>query len=399
MLKVVIVGCGKIADAHVLQIQRIKGCQIVGVCDSESLMAYQLSERFAVKRYFDDLPELLSETRPDVVHITTPPQTHFDIAKRCLEWGCHVYMEKPFTICEEEAQRLIALANAKGLKMTVGHDFQFTHVTRRMRALVQSGFLGSKPVHIESYNSFEFGQSGYAGALLNDKQYWERRLPGKLLHNNISHGIARIAEFLTSESPQVIALGFTSSFLKSIGEDEIIDELRVTIFDGERTTAYFTFSSQMRPALHEFRIFGSKNGLMLNQFQETLIKLRGSRFKLYAEHFIPPLITAQQYLGNVVTNLRTFWARDFHMKTGMKYLIESFYRSIEEGTPLPISYREILLTAKIMDTIFAQLSVQKEQLASVRGTEERRISCETAASGRPMGSPENRQIPLSVSPT
>jgi len=43
------------------------------------------------------------------------------------------------------------------------------------------------------------------------------------------------------------------------------------------------------------------------------------------------------------------------MKAGMKCLIESFYRSILEGTAEPIPYREILLTAKIMDSIFAQL--------------------------------------------
>jgi hypothetical protein len=43
------------------------------------------------------------------------------------------------------------------------------------------------------------------------------------------------------------------------------------------------------------------------------------------------------------------------MKSGMKYLIESFYASIEHDTPPPIPYREILLTARIMDTIFDQL--------------------------------------------
>ena len=49
------------------------------------------------------------------------------------------------------------------------------------------------------------------------------------------------------------------------------------------------------------------------------------------------------------------------MKSGMKYLIESFYRSISEGDPLPIPYREILLTAKIMDEIFEQLAVRDAQ--------------------------------------
>src|SRR2546428_6354341 len=361
MLKVAIVGCGKIADSHASQIQRVEGSEIVGVCDSEPLMARQFYERFAVKRYFTDLTELLSDARPDVVHITTPPESHYDIARVCLERGCHVYVEKPFTLHEKEAQGLVALADEKGLKLTVGHDDQFSHVARRMRTLVQSGYLGGAPVHMESYYCYELGY-GYARALLGDKHHWVRRLPGRLLHNIISHGIARIAEFLTSDSPQVIAYGFVSPFLKKIGERDIVDELRVIICEEERTTAYFTFSSQMRPSIHQFRVYGQKNGLILDQDQETLIKLRGGRVQSYGEKVIPPVVFAEQYLGNLIANVRTFLARDFHMKSGMKYLIESFYRSIIHGTPVPIPYREILLTARIMDAIFDQLGARQSQV-------------------------------------
>ena len=54
---------------------------------------------------------------------------------------------------------------------------------------------------MESYYCYEMAATGYSGALLDDKGHWVRKLPGKLLHNIISHGVARIAEFLTSESP------------------------------------------------------------------------------------------------------------------------------------------------------------------------------------------------------
>jgi len=117
----------------------------------------------------------------------------------------------------------------------------------------------------------------------------------------------------------------------------------------------------MRPSLHHFRIYGDKNGLELDHDQETLVKLRGTRFKSYAERFVPPAQMAQQYMGNLITNMGRFWARDFQMKSGMKYLIESFYRSIRDGAPVPIPYREILLTSRIMDTIFAQLNQDASQ--------------------------------------
>jgi predicted dehydrogenase len=356
MLKVAIVGCGKIADAHAAQIQKIEGCEMVGVCDREPLMARQLYERFPVKQCYTNLPELLSEARPDVVHITTSPESHFDIARLCLEHGCHVYVEKPFTVYAEQAQRLVDLADEKGVKLTVGHNEQFSHVARRMRALVDSGYLGGVPVHMESHQCYDLGDTRYARVLLADKKHWVRRLPGQLLQNLISHGIARIAEFLTSDAPRVIAYGFVSPLLKGIGEEEIVDELRVIISEEERATAYFTFSTQMKPLIHEFRIYGPRNGLVLDQDHDILIKLRGRKFRSYADKFMPPVFFAKQHLGNLVTNVRLFFDRDFHVDSGMKYLIESFYHSIREDVPVPIPYREILLTARIMDAIFEQIS-------------------------------------------
>lgn len=367
MLKVGIIGCGKIADAHAAQIQRVPGCKIVGVCDKEILMARQLGERFAITSCFDRVDDLLSRVRPDVVHITTPPQSHCELASICLDAGCHVYVEKPFAIDEKDARRMISLATTRGLKITAGHDDQFSHVARRMRGMVEAGYLGGGPVHMESYYCYELSSS-YAAALLGDNQHWVRRLPGQLLHNIISHGIARIAEFLSGDSPTVIAHGFTSPFLRSMGEREIIDELRVIISDAPHTTAYFTFSSQMRPAVHEFRIFGERNGLVLDQDHEILLRLRGNRLPSYADKFVPPVSFAGQHLSNLITNFRTFLASDFQMKSGLKYLIKRFYESITEGTPLPIPYREILLTAQIMDSIFAQLRANHLRLSTECGT-------------------------------
>lgn len=356
MLRVAIVGCGKIADAHASQILRVKGCEIVGVCDQEPLMARQLCERFPVKGCFSDVTELLSQARPDVVHITTSPESHFDIAGTCMQHGCHVLVEKPFALDAKQTEALLALALRKGLKLTVDHNYQFTHAARRLRALVEGGYLGGAPVHMESCYGYDLGDPRYARVLLCDQKHWVRRLPGKLLHNIISHGIARIAEFLTSDDPQVIAYGFASPLLKGVDETELIDELRVIISERERLTAYFTFSSQMRPVVNEFRLYGPKNGVVLDHNHEVVLRLRGAKFKSYADNFIPPVLFARQYLGNLLGNVRLFLSNDFHMDSGMKYLFEAFYRAVRNEGPVPIPYREILLTARIMDTIFDQLS-------------------------------------------
>jgi predicted dehydrogenase len=363
MLEVAIIGCGKIADSHAAQIQRIEGCRIAGVCDSEILLARQLAERFGVARCFADAEELLDACRPDVVHITTPPLSHLPLGKLCLEAGCHVYIEKPFTLNAAEAEMVIALADEKGLKITAGHNAQFTHAARRIRRLIHDGYLGGPPVHMESTWCYDLTNPSYARAVLGDKRHWLRGLPGKLLQNIVSHGIARLAEFLPGEAVQVSTLGFTSPMLRSLKEDDIVDELRTIITDGDRT-AYFTFSSQMRPSRHDFRVYGPRNSLVMDEDQQTVIKLGGARYKSYAETFIPPLNLAKQYVGNWMHNAGLFLRNDFHPDASKKFLFESFYQSIVAGTPPPIPYREILLTTQIMDTIFAQLSESRIEAAA-----------------------------------
>ncbi|HSS95416.1 MAG TPA: hypothetical protein VLK33_00220, partial [Terriglobales bacterium] len=232
---------------------------------------------------------------------------------------------------------------------------------RRMRALINAGYLGGPPVHMESIWCYDLGDSSYARAILGDRQHWLRKLPGQLLQNNISHGIAHLAEFLPGGSPEVTCQGFVSPLLRSIGEN-IVDELRVLIVDGDQT-AYFTFSSRMRPSQRELRIFGPENGLIMDEDQQTLIKLSGSRYKSYAENFLPPLSFARQYIGNWAHNMRLFLQNDFHSDASKKYLFEKFYDSILNGKSPPISYREILLTTRIMEIIFAQLQIKNARFA------------------------------------
>src|SRR5437870_6918033 len=110
MLKIAIIGCGKVADQHVQAIHRIPDCTIVAVCDQELLMAKQLGERFGISACFTDVNEMLRTVSPDVVHITTPPLSHYSLARRCLESGSHVYLEKPFTTIAGEAESLIDFA-------------------------------------------------------------------------------------------------------------------------------------------------------------------------------------------------------------------------------------------------------------------------------------------------
>jgi predicted dehydrogenase len=355
MLKIAIVGCGKIADQHVHAIRRIDDCIIVGLCDRELLMARQLGERFGINACFTDLQELLETTTPDVVHITTPPQSHYPLARGCLEAGSHVYLEKPFTVTAEEAESLIELADRRDLKITAGHNLQFTSEMLKMRQLVKQGFLGGKPVHLESSFSYDLGDASYVGSFLGNRRHWVRQLPGQLLHNLISHGLAKFAEFLDDDLVEIVARGDQSPRLRSLAGDEILDELRVLIRDKNGTTAFFCFSTQIMPGLNQLRIFGRANSIVVDNASGSLIRYKNRSYKSYLTYFVPPVQIAREHLRNARVNVTNFLRRRLYQDFGMKELIERFYNSIRVGDPPPIPYREIILTARIMDEIFAQI--------------------------------------------
>src|SRR5207253_805876 len=110
--KVALVGCGQIADAHLQEIRKVPGAEIVAVCDRHGDLAKQAAARFEVPQAFDDLNHMLDSVRPDVLHVTTPPQTHHAIALQALAAGAHVYVEKPFALDTAEAEEMLRAAEA-----------------------------------------------------------------------------------------------------------------------------------------------------------------------------------------------------------------------------------------------------------------------------------------------
>ena len=206
-LRVALIGCGQIADAHLQEIRKIRGVQLVAVADSYLDLAQQAAARFGVPGVFEDLDGLLQQARPDVLHITTPPQTHRPIALEALARGVHVYVEKPFTVNAAEADDVIAAAHAHQRLVCVGHDQLFDPAWAECRQLVESGILG-RIVHVETIQSYD--RWGPFGRLTSEPDHWVHRLPGGFFHNTISHGIYEIADFLPDPQPRIWATWFRS---------------------------------------------------------------------------------------------------------------------------------------------------------------------------------------------
>ncbi len=248
-LNIAIVGCGKIADNHIEEIQKIPDlARVVSVCDLELLMAEQVATRYGIRSYYDSFDRMLEVERPDVVHITTPPQSHLALGTKAMDAGAHVYVEKPLTLSYEDSKRLVAHAEQTGKKLTIGYSYLFDPPAIAMRELIAAGALG-EPVHVESFYGYNLA-GPFGAAILGDPTHWVHRLPGKLFQNNIDHLLYKVTEFLDEDEPKVVATGAVRRKERFGDErDNMLDELRVMI-QGARTSVYGTFSSHInRPGI------------------------------------------------------------------------------------------------------------------------------------------------------
>jgi predicted dehydrogenase len=238
--------------------------------------------------------------------------------------------------------------------VTAGHNYQFTLEMIEMRRLVGEGFLGGPPVHLESYWSYDLGDISYVGPMVSNPDHWVRRLPGQLFHNLISHGLAKVAEFLNDDLTQVVATAHQSSQLRQLHAKEVLDELRVLIRDKSGKTAFFCFSTQIK-GINQLRVFGPSGSITADIITGTGVRRTSRAYKSYLTYLIPPMNDAKEYLGNATTSASNFIRKRLYQDFGMKELIERFYRSILGEIAVPIPYREILLVARLMDRIFEQV--------------------------------------------
>lgn len=353
-LKVALVGCGKIADGHVEEIQKMPAkARVVAVCDLEGLMAEQVAVRYGVPKHYDDFARMLAREAPDVVHVTTPPGAHLPLAMQAIDAGCHVYVEKPLTLNAGDSERLVAHATQAEKKITVGYSYLFDPPALAMRELIAQGVLGD-PVHVESFYGYNLA-GPFGAAILGDSGHWVHRLPGKLFQNNIDHVLYKALEFLPDEAPKIQALA-TIRRRERFGDvrDEMPDELRVMI-QGDQTSVYGTFSSHIRPTGNFARIYGTKNTLHVDYVNRTVTVEAAPKLPSAIGRLLPAFQEGWQYVQEGRRNIQRFARSDFHFFAGLNQLISLFYDSILSDTPAPIPYRDILRVSAMMDEIFRQI--------------------------------------------
>ncbi|WP_373018670.1 Gfo/Idh/MocA family protein, partial [Muriicola sp.] len=118
MLNVGVLGAGHLGKIHLRLLNESSKYNLVGFYDADAINGKKVQAEFGYT-YFDNINKLIDAV--DVVDIVTPTLSHFDCAKKAMEKGKHVFLEKPITKTLEEAETLISMEKQYGVKGQVGH--------------------------------------------------------------------------------------------------------------------------------------------------------------------------------------------------------------------------------------------------------------------------------------
>jgi len=142
MVRIGVIGYGYWGPNIVRNFSACDNAKVTMVCDARRESLDKVRKSYPSIITTVDPAEIVASPECDCVAIVTPVSTHFELARRALENGKHVFVEKPFTATVADATALIELAEKKHLTITVDHTFLFTGAVRKIKELIDAGSLG-----------------------------------------------------------------------------------------------------------------------------------------------------------------------------------------------------------------------------------------------------------------
>jgi len=340
-LTAAIIGCGAIAREHLAAISQLDNVEVAAVCDLSAARAESTAERFGIKNWYGNYQDLLARIRPDLVHITTPPASHFSIAKSCLGAGLNVLCEKPITVNHEDFWELKELAKQKRCVLLEDQNYRFGSSIRQICNFVESGELGDV-IDVQIVLSLNIFAPGSAYVDEN-VPHFGAALRGGVIGDFLTH-LAYLAHMFVGPVVDV-----RTTWSKQNRESALpADEFRAFI-KGARATAYVAFSGNAQPDGFWVRVIGSRMQAEANLFEPPRLTLRRQRS---GEPALGKLVDGISEGRDVLTGtLSGFWRKlgGVSIYDGLSELVSRTYRALEKRESPPISLDEIEEVASLVD--------------------------------------------------
>jgi predicted dehydrogenase/nucleoside-diphosphate-sugar epimerase len=333
LLRVAFIGTGQMARHHLDAIRRLSFPVVVaGVYD----LGFDRAKEFAAlsgSHAFSSIDALLDEGRPDVVHVCTPPSAHFDAARRALEGGAHVYIEKPFALTAADAARLLELARRRARLVCAGH--QLLRDSAFEQLLSQSAALGT-PVQIDSH--FAFRPVGPPSARTGARALADQVVD--ILPHPLYTLVRALERFAPENAIEIAwAEGGPADLQAVLRAGDIVGRLSVSL--------------RARPVASSLTITGTRGSLTCD-FVRSVVIGAGNAGTEALEKILNPMFEGTQMISRTAGSLaRRLRAGGGY--PGLSELINEFYVAVAQGTESPLSPAHLLSVTDIFEKLVARV--------------------------------------------
>lgn len=346
-MKYALIGCGRISPNHIVAAKK-NSLEIVALCDvveeniNEKIIKFDLEPN--TKKY-TDYREMLKKEKPELVAIATESGKHAEIAIDCIDAGCNIIIEKPIALSLEDADRIIARAKEKGVKVCACHQNRFNKSIRKIREAIEKkrfGKLFYGTAHIRWNREYEYySRAKWRGT-------WEQ--DGGALMNQCIHNIDLLRWMMGDDITEVV--GMTDNMIHPYIEAEDLGIALVKFANGsygiiEGTTD--VFPSNLEETLY---IFGEKGtvkagGASVNVIEEwNFSDYLDSPEEVKAEfHENPPNVYGYghtplyQDVIEAINNDREPYVDAYAGRRALE-LVLAIYKSAAEGTSVKLPLKE-----------------------------------------------------------
>lgn len=327
-LRIGVIGCGRIAQAHFAAIENLKDeADLIATADADEKRAREAKQRFGARFFTSRYEDILNHAEIDAVIITLPNHLHHPIALQAAMTKKHILVEKPIALNTKQALEMVDEAKRNGVTLMVGQSRRFSDAVFDLQK------------HIPEIGKlFRIQISFLVNFPSPPTDWWKRseEAGGLVILLQGSHSIDSILTW-TKKMPRQVCAFSSRQNTQWEGEDEA--DILLSFDQGELASMHLSLSTS--PEIHEAILVGTKGVMRLTEYSTG----KPFRFGYHLDLNGKRIYSAEQTPSNYTLQLREF--------------IDAI-----RGSRTPIaSGEEVLSTMRVLDAV--RLSEREKRIVSI----------------------------------
>lgn len=267
MSRIAIVGCGRIAPAHLEGLKLLsERAKVVGICDINEELRSERQKAYNVQTGFASVQDLLDWGEFDIAAVLTPPDVRTDLCVPILKAGKHVLVEKPFSHSLDEARLIVKTAEAAGVTLAVNQNFRWIPPAPRLRERILAGALG-RVLSVTLVDT----------VWRDESQGWRNKTDKLALSVMGVHWLDRIRWVTGDEGVSIYTGSLISGILTSVGED--VTSTVIALRSGAIATLVHHWACRSRGANNSLQVDGTEGSVIWRGGELIWIGRDGERTK------------------------------------------------------------------------------------------------------------------------